>query len=86
MSQSIAPSRVRVIETNSNSALDVLGVTLFPLLSNRDCDNHFGLFHALIPPGVGIPPHTHPDVELFYILGGELKILLEDASFTSRRD
>ena len=86
MSQSIAASQVRFVEADSSSALDVLGVTLFPLVSNRESDDQFGLFHALIPPGVGIPPHTHPDVELFYVLEGELKILLDGSSFKVRRD
>ena len=86
MSQSIADSRVRFFQADSSSALNILGITVFPLVGNRESDDQFGLFHALIPPGAGIPPHTHPDVELFYILDGELKILLDGASFTARRD
>lgn len=86
MSQSIAASRVRFVEADSSSARDILGITVFPLVSNHESDDQFGLFRFLVPPGVGIPTHTHPDVELFYILDGELKILLDDASFTARRD
>jgi quercetin dioxygenase-like cupin family protein len=86
MSQSIAASQVRFLETDSSSALDILGMTIFPLVSNRESGDQFGLFQALIPPGAGIPPHTHPDVEVFYVLDGELKILLDGSSFTSRRD
>ena|ERR1700758_4027706 len=86
MSQSITSSHVRLVEADSSSALDVLGVALVPLVSNRESDDQFGVFHALIPPGVGIPPHTHRDVELFYLLDGELKIMLDGASFTARRD
>ena len=86
MSRSMTTSRVRFVEADSSSALDVLGVTLFPLVSNRESNDHFGLFHALVPPGLGIPLHAHPDVELFYLLEGELKIQLDGASFTARRD
>jgi quercetin dioxygenase-like cupin family protein len=83
---SISTSRVRFVEADASSALHVLGITVFPLVSNRESDDQFGLFHALVPPGVGIPPHTHPDVELFYVLDGELKILLDGASRTVRKD
>ena len=73
MLQTVTTSRVRFIECDPSSALDVLGITLFPLVSNGESNDQFGLFHALIPPGVGIPLHSHPDVELFYLLEGELK-------------
>lgn len=87
MSQSIAASpRVRFFEADSSSAFDVLGITVFPLVSNCESDDQFGVFQALIPPGAGIPPHTHPDVELFYVLEGELKILLDGTSFTAHRE
>ena len=86
MSASSTSPRVRLVQAESESALSVLGITVYPLLSNDDSEDRFGLFHALVPPGVGIPPHTHPDVELFYVLEGELRIFVDGVPITARKD
>ena len=84
MTRSLAASPVRLVEADASSAVDILGVTVFPLVSNVESADHFGVFCALVPPGAGIPPHTHPDVELFYMLEGELKIFLDGGGFSVR--
>ena len=65
----------RLVDTDPLTSLEVLGVTVTPLLSSADTDGHFALFSATVPHNVGIPMHSHPDVEFFYVLEGTLTIL-----------
>lgn len=86
MSKPNAVSRVRIVQTDASNAVNILGISVFPLVSNRESDDQFGMFKVLVPPGAGIPPHTHPDVELFYVLDGELNIMLDGGSFKAGKN
>lgn len=75
---SIEARRVaRLVSVESSAAHDVLGTVVTPLVSNGETGEHFGAFHATVPPGAGIPVHSHPDVELFFVIEGELQLLRE---------
>ena len=65
----------RLIRVEPSTARDVLGVLVTPLVGNAETDEHFGVFYAEVPPGIGIPAHSHPDVELFFVLEGGLTLL-----------
>ncbi|AFL89938.1 cupin domain-containing protein [Terriglobus roseus DSM 18391] len=74
----LAPTYVpaaRLVEADPLSSMEVLGVTVTPLVSSGETDGQFALFQALVPHNVGIPVHSHPDVEFFYVLEGSLTVL-----------
>lgn len=73
-SQAVAPSP-RLVSIEAAPSYDLLGITVTPLVANAETAEHFGLFYAQVPPGAGIPVHSHPDVELFFVLEGELAIV-----------
>ena len=48
--------------------------TLFEfLVSPEETGAELCLIRGTIPPGVAVPLHSHPDVELFYILDGSVE-------------
>jgi quercetin dioxygenase-like cupin family protein len=49
---------------------EVLGVELQWKLRRHETMNQYCVLSATVPPGVGIPPHKHPDQEAFYVLEG----------------
>jgi mannose-6-phosphate isomerase-like protein (cupin superfamily) len=65
----------RVVSIEATSTREVLGVLVTPVVSNEETGEQFGVFHAVVPPGIGIPVHSHPDVEFFFVLEGELQLL-----------
>ncbi len=73
-SHAIVPSP-RLVSIEAAPSYDLLGITVTPLVANAETSEHFGLFYAQVPPGAGIPVHSHPDVELFFVLEGELAII-----------
>lgn len=76
MSTAHAPATtVRLIEPQAEPARDVLGVSVTRLVSNNETGDHFCIAEAVVPPGVGIPLHSHPDVEMFYVIEGELRLM-----------
>ncbi|MGV9801594.1 cupin domain-containing protein [Mycobacterium sp. NPDC003449] len=54
-------------------AVDVLGPTLEFMTSNND----FCIMRGVIPPGVTVPLHSHPDAEDFFILTGTHQVLIQ---------
>jgi len=48
------------------------------LVNNHETKNEYAVFEENVPPLGGPPPHTHPDVEIFYIVKGEFEFILND--------
>jgi|SRR5689334_12971427 quercetin dioxygenase-like cupin family protein len=67
----------RLVAMEPSAARDVLGILVMPLVGNGETGNHFGVFYAVVPPSTGIPVHSHPDVELFFVLEGALQLFRE---------
>ncbi len=55
--------------------LDVFGPTVEFLTSPQDAHNDFCVLRGVIPPGVFIPLHSHPDTEGFFIISGQAQAL-----------
>ena len=55
--------------------LDVFGPTLEFLTSPQEAHNDFCVMRGVIPPGVIVPLHSHPDTEDFFIISGEVQAL-----------
>ncbi|MDE3199854.1 MAG: cupin domain-containing protein [Acidobacteriota bacterium] len=61
----------------TNQRIDILGAELKWLLPLEATGNKYCLLEARIAPGVGVPPHQHPDQESFYVLEGDPEFALE---------
>ena len=65
------------IELNPTTGMrfDVFGPTVEFLTSPQDVHNDFCVLKGVIPPGVSIPLHSHPDTEDFFVLSGQAQAL-----------
>lgn len=57
---------------------DVFGVQLQFLVAPEETGNQSSLYKGILPPGVVIPLHSHPDSEVFYVLEGTLEVYQEN--------
>ena len=55
--------------------VDVFGPTVEFLTSPGEVHNDFCVMRGVIPPGVSVPLHSHPDTEDFIVLSGEVEAL-----------
>ncbi len=55
--------------------LDIFGPTVEFLTSPDDEQSDFCLLKGIVPPGVFVPLHRHPDTEDFLVLSGEIECL-----------
>jgi quercetin dioxygenase-like cupin family protein len=55
--------------------LDLLGPTVEFLTSPLEPSIDFCVLRGVIPPGVSVPLHSHPDTEDFFIISGEVQAL-----------
>ena len=81
MKTSIIPPGLRNVVTlpGSGRAEKVLWVTHSYLLEEQQTGGALAVIELVVPPGHGIPPHTHRlEDESFYVLDGELEITGDD--------
>lgn len=57
--------------------LNVLGESVRVLARADETGGH-EIFHQTGPAGVGPPPHHHPWAESYYVLSGELEVMVGD--------
>ena len=55
---------------NKSEKFELLGVELEWKLTDTETGNRYCVLEAIVPPGVMVPPHRHPDQEAFLILDG----------------
>ncbi len=68
----------RLVKPGEGRKLIVVGDTYTVLASGDDTGGAFALFHAIVPPGHGSPPHIHTrEDEMFYILDGEMTFIVD---------
>jgi len=58
--------------------LELFGPTLEFLTSPQDEHNDFCVLRGTIPPGGGVPLHSHPDTEDFLVVSGAVEGLKQD--------
>lgn len=67
----------RIAEGTARDAFEVFGPSVEFLTW---CDDDFGRFcvmRGILPPGVIVPMHSHPDAEDFLILSGTQQVLIQ---------
>jgi quercetin dioxygenase-like cupin family protein len=60
---------------------NVFGVQLQFLIAPKETGNQTSLYKGILPSGVVIPLHRHPDSEVFYVLEGTLEIYQESGEY-----
>ena len=67
----------RATEINPAMGLrvDLMGPTVEFLTSPQEAGIDFCLLIGVIPPGVAVPLHSHPDTEDFIVISGEVQAL-----------
>jgi quercetin dioxygenase-like cupin family protein len=62
-------------QTNAHKPLSAPNGTLFEILASpQEVGDDICLIRGTMPPGVAVPLHSHPDLELFYVLEGSVEI------------
>lgn len=70
-----APMTPRVIAPDESRRLNILGVEHVLLVEGRDSGGATLFLRVRLPPGGGIPTHTHTrEDEVFYVLEGQVQI------------
>jgi quercetin dioxygenase-like cupin family protein len=60
--------------------LDVVSTTHIYKAMASDTGHQFSVWESIVPPGSGVPAHTHTrEDEAFYVLGGEVLVEVEGA-------
>src|SRR6201986_3999817 len=71
--------RGRRMPGQRNDRIDILGVELEWKLRLEDTDGQYCVLAATVAPGVGVPPHQHPDQEAFFVLEGRPEFALAES-------
>jgi len=58
--------------------LDLVGPKIEPLTTTEE--DSYCVMKGTVPPGVSVPLHSHADSESFYVISGEVELLVEDNS------
>jgi quercetin dioxygenase-like cupin family protein len=64
-----------------DQTFDVFGVQLQFLVAPEETGNQTCLYKGILPSGVVIPLHRHPDSEVFYVLEGTLEVYQESGEY-----
>jgi quercetin dioxygenase-like cupin family protein len=65
---------------NKSEKVELLGVELEWKLTDAETNNQYCVLEAVVPPGVMVPPHRHPDQEAFFVLEGAPEFAVESSS------
>ena len=71
-------SFARVVREGDCSVFEVLGASVEFLLGPEADDEAPCIIRGTMPPGVSVPIHSHKAVEVFFILSGNIEVLIED--------
>lgn len=66
---------VRRIGASDGDLLALLGAVSRIKVSSRETLGTFFIGEASLPPNAFVPPHHHPDVEVFFVLKGTLEVM-----------
>jgi quercetin dioxygenase-like cupin family protein len=69
-----------VLDEGAAAVLDVLGPTVEILTPLSAADAGYCVMKGVIPPGVSVPLHSHPDEESFYLMSGAVEVLIQKAA------
>jgi quercetin dioxygenase-like cupin family protein len=67
----------RIAEGTARQAFEVFGPSVEFLTWSDDEHGQFCVMRCVLPPGVTVPLHKHPDAEDFLILSGTQQVLIQ---------
>ena len=67
----------RVVRKRSCSVFEVLGASIEFLVGPQQGDEAPCILKGTIPSGVVIPMHSHDVIEIFFVLSGNIEVLVE---------
>lgn len=67
-----------VTVSEDREILEVFGPTVYFLTPVWDNSVEYCQMRGMIPTGISVPLHSHPDAESFYILSGEVQVLINE--------
>jgi quercetin dioxygenase-like cupin family protein len=71
-----------VVRSNEGSPLRVLDDQVRILQRSAASPNRMAVMQVEVPPGSGVPPHSHAnEEEAYFILDGELDMTVDQAEF-----
>jgi quercetin dioxygenase-like cupin family protein len=59
----------------THEPFDFYGPVLEFLTLPEEAENDFCVLRGVIPPGIAVPLHSHPDTETFFVISGEVLAL-----------
>jgi quercetin dioxygenase-like cupin family protein len=71
-------SFTRVVREGNCSVFEVLGASVEFLVGPQADDEAPCIIRGTMPPGLSVPIHSHKAVEVFFILSGNIEVLIED--------
>lgn len=71
-SAALMDHNVRKIYRDEGELIEVLGLRMTWKIKAKDTGYAFSVYEMELTPGQGIPMHTHPYPEFFYVLDGSL--------------
>ncbi|WP_458094315.1 cupin domain-containing protein [Roseomonas sp. WA12] len=66
---------IRKLARDEGEGFDIAGVRFTWKVKNRDSGHALSMFEMTLDPGDGVPLHSHPYAEVFYVLTGEVDFL-----------
>ncbi len=76
--------RIALGQAGQGKRIALVGDLYTILADSADTDGHYAIFHAVIPPGGGPPPHVHSrEEEGFFVLSGELTFVSDGQRFVA---
>jgi quercetin dioxygenase-like cupin family protein len=63
---------------DDREALDVFGPSVQFLVAPQPSDEAPCVIKGTIPPGVSVPIHSHPGIEAFFVLSGNVEVLSDE--------
>ena len=75
------PDETVVRQANEGRAFSMLGGVYEVKVSSEESDGAMTIMEMLIPPGAAPPPHTHPGTETVYVIEGNLRYNIGDATY-----
>jgi quercetin dioxygenase-like cupin family protein len=66
---------LRKITRDEGEFFNVAGARLTWKVKNKDSGQSLSMFEMTLEPGDGVPLHSHPYAEIFYLLAGEVDFL-----------
>jgi quercetin dioxygenase-like cupin family protein len=70
-----AGGELRKIARDEGERFDVAGARFTWKVKNKDSGHSLSMFEMTLEPGDGVPLHSHPYAEIFYVLTGEVDFL-----------